>query len=76
MAEVAGRLLSMGCYEVALGDTIGAATPASTAQLLDVVTSTRYQCNHNGSNMRHADSSTDIDDRDKDNAQSCISIDR
>mmetsp|Transcript_25353 Transcript_25353/g.42756 ORF Transcript_25353/g.42756 Transcript_25353/m.42756 type:complete len:244 (-) Transcript_25353:410-1141(-) len=36
--RVTRRLLDMGCYEVALGDTIGAATPASTAQLLNSVT--------------------------------------
>jgi len=29
VAEVADRLFSMGCYEVSLGDTIGAGTPDS-----------------------------------------------
>ncbi len=36
-AEVAGRLAGLGCREVALGDTIGRATPATTAALLEAV---------------------------------------
>jgi hydroxymethylglutaryl-CoA lyase len=36
--RVAGRLFEMGCGEISLGDTIGAATPADVAALLDVVT--------------------------------------
>ena len=34
VAEVADRLFSMGCYEISLGDTIGAGTPGSIAQML------------------------------------------
>lgn len=34
VAEVADKLLGLGCYEVSLGDTIGAGTPGSTAVLL------------------------------------------
>lgn len=36
VAQVAQSLLDMGCYEVSLGDTIGAGTPASISRLLDV----------------------------------------
>lgn len=35
VAEVAQRLIEMGCYEVSLGDTIGVGTPASTEALLE-----------------------------------------
>jgi hydroxymethylglutaryl-CoA lyase len=38
VAEVAGRLFEMGCFEIALGDTIGTGTPAATRDLLDAVT--------------------------------------
>jgi isopropylmalate/homocitrate/citramalate synthase len=38
VADVAGRLLEMGCFEIALGDTIGTGTPAGTRDLLDTVT--------------------------------------
>jgi hydroxymethylglutaryl-CoA lyase len=38
VAEVARRLLEMGCYEVSLGDTIGVGTPAGTLALLEAVT--------------------------------------
>lgn len=38
--EVASRLLDLGCYEISLGDTIGAATPATTSALLNRVTGT------------------------------------
>ncbi|SFU16395.1 hydroxymethylglutaryl-CoA lyase [Pseudovibrio denitrificans] len=36
-AMVSERLLQMGCYEVSLGDTIGAATPETTEAMLDAV---------------------------------------
>lgn len=35
--RVAQAMLGMGCYEISLGDTIGAATPASIGRVLDVV---------------------------------------
>lgn len=38
VAEVAERLLAMGCYEVSLGDTIGRGTPERVATMLDSVT--------------------------------------
>lgn len=38
VARVAGRLFEMGCFEIALGDTIGTGTPAATRDLLDAVT--------------------------------------
>jgi hydroxymethylglutaryl-CoA lyase len=34
VARVADRLFSMGCYEISLGDTIGAGTPDSIARML------------------------------------------
>jgi len=34
---VADKLLSLGCYEVSLGDTIGVGTPGSTAALLSTL---------------------------------------
>lgn len=34
VAEVADKLFAMGCYEVSLGDTIGAGTPDSIARML------------------------------------------
>jgi isopropylmalate/homocitrate/citramalate synthase len=37
VAGVAGRLFEMGCFEVALGDTIGTGTPMATRDLLDTV---------------------------------------
>jgi hydroxymethylglutaryl-CoA lyase len=37
VAQVARRLLRMGCYEISLGDTIGTATPARVQDLLDEV---------------------------------------
>jgi hydroxymethylglutaryl-CoA lyase len=37
VAEVAARLHGMGCYEVSLGDTIGAGTPASVLHMLEAV---------------------------------------
>jgi hydroxymethylglutaryl-CoA lyase len=35
VADIALRLLGMGCYQVSLGDTIGAGTPNQTRRLLD-----------------------------------------
>lgn len=32
---VVDKLLSLGCYEISLGDTIGVGTPGSTSQLID-----------------------------------------
>uniref|UniRef100_V9KG10 hydroxymethylglutaryl-CoA lyase n=1 Tax=Callorhinchus milii TaxID=7868 RepID=V9KG10_CALMI len=37
VAEVAKRMYSMGCNEISLGDTTGAATPGSLRKLLEVV---------------------------------------
>ncbi len=37
VAAVAARLLALGCREIALGDTIGAGTPDTTAAMLDAV---------------------------------------
>lgn len=34
VAEVADRLFGMGCYEISLGDTIGAGTPDTIARML------------------------------------------
>ncbi len=39
VAMLAERLLEMGCYEISLGDTIGAGTPESVARMLDAVLS-------------------------------------
>ena len=35
VAEVAGALFDMGCYEVSLGDTIGVGTPAKTQAMIE-----------------------------------------
>lgn len=35
VADVATKMLDMGCYEISLGDTIGVGTPADTSRLLD-----------------------------------------
>ena len=35
VAEVAGALYDMGCYEISLGDTIGAATPGKTQRMIE-----------------------------------------
>lgn len=35
--KVALRLLNMGCYEISLGDTIGAATPETTYKLISLM---------------------------------------
>jgi hydroxymethylglutaryl-CoA lyase len=37
VAEVAGRLLELGCYEVSLGDTLGRGTPDRVAAMLEAV---------------------------------------
>jgi hydroxymethylglutaryl-CoA lyase len=37
VAEVAGALLEMGCYEISLGDTIGVGTPGQTRAVIDAV---------------------------------------
>ena len=37
VADLCGRLYEMGCYRVALGDTIGVGTPARAAALIDRV---------------------------------------
>ncbi|TYC69969.1 hydroxymethylglutaryl-CoA lyase [Stappia sp. BW2] len=37
VAEVASALFDLGCYEISLGDTIGAATPENTGRMLDAV---------------------------------------
>ena len=37
VADVAATLFAMGCYEVSLGDTIGAGTPGKTRRMLDAV---------------------------------------
>lgn len=39
-AQVAGRLLELGCYEVSMGDTIGVGTPASVSAMFQVCTPT------------------------------------
>ena len=35
VAEVAGALYDMGCYEISLGDTIGAGTPRKTQSMIE-----------------------------------------
>jgi hydroxymethylglutaryl-CoA lyase len=37
VADVARRLLDIGCYEISLGDTIGAGTPETVAPMLEAV---------------------------------------
>ena len=37
VAEVAAKLLQIGCYEISLGDTIGVGTPKSTKKMLKAV---------------------------------------
>lgn len=37
VAQVARALLDMGCYEISLGDTIGAGTPETVGEMLDAV---------------------------------------
>jgi isopropylmalate/homocitrate/citramalate synthase len=38
VAEVAGALYDMGCYEVSLGDTIGTGTPGKTKAMIEACT--------------------------------------
>ncbi|MEK6245433.1 MAG: hydroxymethylglutaryl-CoA lyase [Pseudomonadota bacterium] len=38
VAEVAGALYAMGCYEVSLGDTIGVGTPRKTQAMIEACT--------------------------------------
>jgi isopropylmalate/homocitrate/citramalate synthase len=37
VADMARKMLDMGCYEISLGDTIGVGTPADISRLLDTV---------------------------------------
>jgi len=37
VADMAEKMLDMGCYEISLGDTIGVGTPADVSRLLDTV---------------------------------------
>lgn len=37
VADVAGKLLAMGCYEISLGDTIGTGTPAKAQVMIAAV---------------------------------------
>ncbi len=37
VADVAEKLLAMGCYEISLGDTIGVGTPAKAQAMIDAV---------------------------------------
>ncbi len=37
VAEIAGKLLAMGCYEISLGDTIGVGTPGRAVAMVDRV---------------------------------------
>ncbi|MCV0427323.1 MAG: hydroxymethylglutaryl-CoA lyase [Roseibium sp.] len=37
VADVAGQLFELGCYEISLGDTIGAGTPETIGTMLDAV---------------------------------------
>jgi hydroxymethylglutaryl-CoA lyase len=37
VAELAGNLLALGCYEISLGDTIGVGTPAKARDMLQAV---------------------------------------
>ena len=37
VADMAKKMLDMGCYEISLGDTIGTGTPADVSRLLDTV---------------------------------------
>ena len=59
VAEVADRLFSMGCYEVSLGDTIGAGTPDTIARMLqavrDAVPASRLAGHYHDTNGRAMD---------------------
>lgn len=37
VADLAGKLLALGCYEISLGDTIGVGTPAKARDMLQTV---------------------------------------
>lgn len=37
VAELAEKLLELGCYQISLGDTIGVGTPLKTKKLIDIV---------------------------------------
>jgi hydroxymethylglutaryl-CoA lyase len=39
VAELAAKLLAMGCYEISLGDTIGTGTPARIQRMIECVSS-------------------------------------
>ncbi|WP_295315634.1 hydroxymethylglutaryl-CoA lyase [Roseobacter sp.] len=56
VAKVADRLFAMGCYEISLGDTIGAGTPDSIARMLlavrDVVPAGRLAGHYHDTNGR------------------------
>ncbi|MBM1687911.1 hydroxymethylglutaryl-CoA lyase [Sulfitobacter geojensis] len=56
VAEVADKLFAMGCYEISLGDTIGAGTPDSIARMLlavrDVVPAGRLAGHYHDTNGR------------------------
>ena len=59
VADVADKLFAMGCYEVSLGDTIGAGTPDSIARMLlavrDVVPVGRLAGHYHDTNGRALD---------------------
>ena len=59
VAEVADRMFAMGCYEVSLGDTIGAGTPDTIARMLlavrDVVPVGRLAGHYHNTNGRAMD---------------------
>ena len=59
VAHVADKLFAMGCYEVSLGDTIGAGTPDSIARMLlavrDVVPVGRLAGHYHDTNGRAMD---------------------
>ena len=38
VAEVAGRIFALGCYEISLGDTVGVGTPRQAEDLIEAVT--------------------------------------
>ncbi|PIE82877.1 MAG: hydroxymethylglutaryl-CoA lyase [Candidatus Contendobacter odensis] len=45
VAQVAGALFEMGCYEISLGDTIGTGTPEAAKRMIEAV-STRVPLDH------------------------------
>ena len=59
VADVADKLFAMGCYEISLGDTIGAGTPDSIARMLlavrDVVPVGRLAGHHHDTHGRAMD---------------------